>query len=222
MKYLRTLVVGTGCEPTSSCIIPAVATIRRTRKGTVAGTMTLDELVAATLAKDPKAKEELALRLYVALRASFRGQGADLDDLIQNTLEVVFRKLHRFEPQGPNAFERWVYGIAYLESKTKKRDHDRFASLKSKVAAVEQTFERGVSSFIRLVEYADLLERGIEQLSEVQQRAVAAFFDRQLGGTARLDHAAFGRACTKLRAFFENALADPPLLSEQAVPSTPV
>jgi DNA-directed RNA polymerase specialized sigma24 family protein len=185
--------------------------------------MTIDELVEAALAGDSKAEQELARRLDVVLRAALRPQWqkADREDLVQSTLEVTFRKLKQFKPQGPNSFIKWVRGIAHLHIKKKL---DRLALTtrhKGKVAGLNPTPDRGLSSILMLANGMDLLSRELERLTDVQRQAIMDFLAREFGGTAKVDHAALQRALSKLRTRLRQAMANPlPSLTKHNAPES--
>jgi DNA-directed RNA polymerase specialized sigma24 family protein len=190
--------------------------------------MTLDELIVAALAggsraERKRAEQELARRLNVALRAHFRSQWrqhADVDDLVQDTLMMIFATKKGFQGH-PKAFLKWVYTIARNKTKEKLHQLGRSKRLGEKLAGRDPTPERGLSSFIMLAQRTDLLVRAMGHLTEAQQQAVDDYLARQFGEKRTIDHATLQRAWVNLRKLLESAMADPPALTMQATPHTP-
>ena len=165
--------------------------------------MDMDELARAALAGDRRALDKLVRHLDRGLRRYFRTQWAPdiADDLTQHTFEIMLKKTDRFEPRGENTFVRWVYGIAKMHEREKRRADATAAIRAAKLANAGKTPARGLSSFIMLIESVDMLDQQIEHLTAAQQEAIASFLRKERGGDLSPTHSAVTlyRARQKLR-----------------------
>jgi len=182
--------------------------------------MNLDELARAALAGDLRAKDELARYLDSGLRRYFCARWATdvADDLVQRTFVAMLESSAQFEPRGENAFVRWVYGIAKMQNRAKRRVDAIAAVRAKKLAMVAKTPARGLSSFIMLMESVDMLDQQIEQLTAAQQQAVAGFLRKQRGGALGPNHSAVRlyRARQKLRRGLAASMTTPERAPEPA------
>lgn len=87
----------------------------------------LDEVIRAARGGDPDARSSLARWMFAELSRFFLKcfEHEDTAELIQDTIEVVFKKLHKFEPSDPDSFRRYVIKIAAIEAMAKSRKRHR-------------------------------------------------------------------------------------------------
>jgi RNA polymerase sigma factor (sigma-70 family) len=93
-----------------------------------AGEVEIDDLVLAVLRGDSRAWKKLAVRLQADLRSMLRSSldEADAEDIIQNTLMIVVRKLPEFEWRSGKAFRSWVRTIARHQVRELLRQRGRW------------------------------------------------------------------------------------------------
>jgi RNA polymerase sigma factor (sigma-70 family) len=138
--------------------------------------MSLDDLLEAVRAGEPHAERALFRKLRLELLPYFRRRGdpSDVEDLVQQTLEIVVRELVNFEPQGPRAFRSYVFTVAHnrllthrqrLARHRRERDepdiwaaepepspsdftlwHEQFTLVRAALAVIKSTFRRAVES----------------------------------------------------------------------------
>jgi RNA polymerase sigma factor (sigma-70 family) len=76
--------------------------------------MDLDDLLLALRNGEPSARKQFGLAVRLELHRFFSkcfGR-TDVDDLVHDAFEVIWKKLPTFESQGPGYFTRWLYVIA--------------------------------------------------------------------------------------------------------------
>jgi RNA polymerase sigma-70 factor (ECF subfamily) len=117
-----------------------------TRTDAVSGQTDL-ELVRRAVAGDQDARSALAQRLAcvhrmvraITRRRQFRLEDADLEDLAQDVLLSIFRKLETF--RGHTTLEAWIHRFCHLEILSRVRDLDRRASFFGSTLSVEPATE---------------------------------------------------------------------------------
>lgn len=104
-------------------------------------------LVRQAVAGDPEARGALARRLScvhrmvraIARRRQFRLEAQDLEDLAQDVLLSILRKLETF--RGHTTLEAWIHRFCYLEILSRVRDLDRRASFSGSTPSKELATE---------------------------------------------------------------------------------
>ena len=147
--------------------------------------MDLDEL-ATTASGDPIAAQRLFLHardeLDRYLRRYFWPLGDELDDVLQNTLAVLHRKLAQFVPNGPRSFVRWARGMARFEAKEAMRKRRRRGDLQVRAAArTVGSPGTGLSSRILKRQRLALVREQVGSLSPSHRRVLE---DELAGGDA--------------------------------------
>jgi DNA-directed RNA polymerase specialized sigma24 family protein len=166
--------------------------------------MSQDELAEAALAGDRRAMEALACVLNRGLRRYFfrRRWAPDVvDDLVQLTFVAMLMGARGFETQGKQSFMRWVYGIAKVKDRAMRSENARATRSVTTLVDIDKTPARGLSSFIMLMESADMLDEAVKQLSPAQRQAVEKFLDKARGEDRSPNHPAVNlyRARKKLK-----------------------
>jgi DNA-directed RNA polymerase specialized sigma24 family protein len=82
------------------------------------------DIIRAARAGDSDARDELADWLLEELSMYFVSERGELDELIQETVLDIFRKLAR-APDDPDAFRRFVHSFAGIEALTSTRERMR-------------------------------------------------------------------------------------------------
>lgn len=146
------------------------------------------DALAVAARSDPAAADQLFEAVLLHLQHGWRHgnrqqAGADGDDIVQNTLLAVHRRLHKFESRGPGSFLRWVHGVARLESKELLRRSQRSVRLVEAVAREARTPATNLSSRIERQQQLALVHAGVTSLVPAHQRAIASDLG---GGDTRL------------------------------------
>lgn len=119
-----------------------------------------EQLLARALGRD--------LRCYFAARC----KETDAEDLVQSTLEVIWRKLPEFEPQHPDSFRRWVLAIAAREAKSACNRRRRELELGGDLPGTPAALDRRQSSELLWRERAELVRAELEELDDRHRRAL--------------------------------------------------
>jgi RNA polymerase sigma factor (sigma-70 family) len=140
--------------------------------------MDLDELARAAQT-DPAAAELLFERLRLELSGfvarRFGLPMPAVDDVVQNALLVVHRKLDRFESRGPGSMLSWVRKIALYEALRELRRHAR---MPRPLGSWEHgSPETGLSSQVFRAQLVTLLRAEARELPSYERRAIEAEFD---------------------------------------------
>lgn len=90
--------------------------------------MSLDDLFGAARAGELHAERALFRELRLELLPYFRRRvdASDVEDLVQQTLEILTRELHTFDPKGPRAFRSYVFTVAYNRLLTHRQRMKRY------------------------------------------------------------------------------------------------
>ena len=85
--------------------------------------MSLDKLFRAAKGGEPQAKERLFKQLRLELIPYFRRRviADDVDDLVQETLEIILREFDEFEPRTPRGFRSYVLQTALNRVRSHRR-----------------------------------------------------------------------------------------------------
>ncbi|HVI04415.1 MAG TPA: sigma factor [Enhygromyxa sp.] len=94
--------------------------------------MSLDDRLAAARAEDSQLRSGLAVddfwaavldELYRYFASRFTR--ADADDLVQQSLDVVLRKIQSYQRTGPDSFARWLQAIAHNKALAQREQPQR-------------------------------------------------------------------------------------------------
>ena len=89
--------------------------------------MSLDELLLAVRAGDPKAEEALATTLHSRLRNFFRRRSpeSEVEDRVHTSLVLIYRRIGSFEVTHPHSLDRFVFSVARSVLLTSRRSWAR-------------------------------------------------------------------------------------------------
>jgi RNA polymerase sigma-70 factor (ECF subfamily) len=129
----------------------------------------LDEIVLRVRSGDEKALKEIILQLQGELRLFIAARASDLDmieDVLQSTFVICFRKLDTYEPRG--TFLAWLKGIAKNRLLQELKERSRYIALEGteleglvtdhRLEAIEKESERETEhELARLLECVERL-----------------------------------------------------------------
>ena len=89
--------------------------------------MSLDELLLAARAGDPKASKALATTLHSRLTTYFRRRSpeSEVEDRVHTSLVLIYRRIGSFEVTHPRSLERFVFSVAHGVLLTSRRSWAR-------------------------------------------------------------------------------------------------
>lgn len=142
--------------------------------------MSLDDRLAAARAEDPELRvgpavtefwEAVVDELYRCFSSRF--PRADADDLVQQSVDVVLKKIHTYQRTGPDSFVRWLRVIARNKrnawTEQPLREQARVNEL---LGQPRPTPLFSPPSWVLLRERSELLEQHKRELPEHEQRAL--------------------------------------------------
>lgn len=137
--------------------------------------MTLDELVHALNKGEPRAEERLFGRLRLELLPFFRKrvQASDAEDLTQETLAVVIKRLRKtpFEP-GPVSFRSFAFGVAWFRVRDDRRAKARHHLPLSPVPEWCDTPESSLDETTILLQQSTLFYAALGAIKTCYRRAL--------------------------------------------------
>lgn len=137
--------------------------------------MEIKALIEAAAQGDQRAWRALTRRIEPKLRRWFASKyGMFDDDLVQDTLIVVWNKLPDFEMRSEAAFKSWVLKIARFVALAMRRErgYEAKAEQAGALAIARRTPSMGLSSRMDRAEHLDLVEREADKLPESLRLAV--------------------------------------------------
>lgn len=146
--------------------------------------MDVVQLVEAARAGDQRAWSRLAARLWPRLRGWFvrRVSCCDADELVQDTLLVMWQKLPNFEMRCEEAFISWTFRIAHFMALAALRDVKKETKLVQALGQVQRTPSAGLNTRVERAERIALIAAEIDKMPNAERRAVENMLD---GGDAR-------------------------------------
>lgn len=142
--------------------------------------MTLDELLAAARVEDPTVRVGASADAFwsavlAELRRFFAGRvpSYDADELVQDCVDVVLRRLDEYQPRGHDTFVRWLRVIAANHHLAWQRAPQRERMRKAKLLAQPSaTPLLSPSGWALLRERGGLLEEHKQRLPAHELRAL--------------------------------------------------
>ena len=69
------------------------------------------------------------VRFFTSWKRPYRLTPDEVDDVIQDTLLVILKKISAFNPQGKARFSTWCYRIAILTARARQRERGKLTSI---------------------------------------------------------------------------------------------
>lgn len=146
--------------------------------------MELAQLVDAAAKGDQRAWVRLVARISPRLSRWFalRLPGFERELLVQDTLIVIWNKLHDFELRSEAAFNSWMYKIANFVALAALRQAEQDRNRKQQLRQVIRSPSKQLTSIVRRGERIEMVMREVENLPASYRLAIENLVD---GGDAK-------------------------------------